>query len=77
MHKIVIVVDYMMPAPDGMEFTRIFRALPGKSDTPLLCRGALPGSFPIFTALEQVGKEFPTLAGEMSKVQAALSAFLE
>lgn len=32
----LVIVDYMMPAPDGMEFTRIFRALPGKSDTPLL-----------------------------------------
>lgn len=32
----LLVVDYMMPAPDGLEFTRLFRAMPGKSDTPLL-----------------------------------------
>ncbi|MDP2828972.1 MAG: response regulator [Sulfuricellaceae bacterium] len=30
------IVDYMMPAPDGLEFTRLFRALPGKADIPLL-----------------------------------------
>lgn len=32
----LIIVDYMMPAPDGLEFTRLFRALPGKADIPVL-----------------------------------------
>jgi len=32
----LIIVDYMMPAPDGLAFTRLFRALPGKTDIPLL-----------------------------------------
>ncbi len=32
----LIIVDYMMPEIDGIEFTRRFRALPGKADTPLL-----------------------------------------
>ncbi len=30
------IVDYMMPSPDGLEFTKLFRALPGKADIPLL-----------------------------------------
>src|SRR5688500_17984602 len=32
----LIIVDYLMPEIDGIEFTRRFRALPGKADTPLL-----------------------------------------
>jgi putative two-component system response regulator len=30
------IIDYMMPAPDGIEFARRFRALRGKAETPLL-----------------------------------------
>jgi putative two-component system response regulator len=32
----LVIVDYMMPAPDGLEFAQRFRMLPGKADTPLL-----------------------------------------
>lgn len=32
----MVIVDYMMPEMDGIEFTRRFRLLPGKADTPLL-----------------------------------------
>lgn len=32
----LVIVDYMMPAPDGLEFTQHFRALSGKTDIPLL-----------------------------------------
>ena len=32
----LVIVDYMRPAPDGMEFAARFRQLPGKSDTPML-----------------------------------------
>ena len=32
----LVVVDYLMPEMDGIEFTRRFRALPGKADTPVL-----------------------------------------
>jgi CheY-like chemotaxis protein len=32
----LIIVDYMMPALDGVEFTRRLRALPGKKETPVL-----------------------------------------
>lgn len=32
----LVIVDYMMPAPDGMEFIRSFRAHPAKVDVPVL-----------------------------------------
>jgi putative two-component system response regulator len=32
----LVVVDYMMPEIDGLEFLRRFRALPGKQDTPVV-----------------------------------------
>lgn len=32
----LVIVDYMMPTPDGLEFTRLFRMQPGKTDIPLL-----------------------------------------
>ena len=31
-----VIVDYMLPDMDGLEFTRLFRLLPGKADTPIL-----------------------------------------
>lgn len=32
----LVVIDYMMPPPDGMTFIQAFRAHPGRKDTPLL-----------------------------------------
>lgn len=32
----LVVIDYMMPPPDGMAFIQAFRAHPGRKDTPLL-----------------------------------------
>jgi putative two-component system response regulator len=32
----IVIVDYMMPAPDGIELTRRLRALPGKASVPVL-----------------------------------------
>jgi putative two-component system response regulator len=32
----LVIVDYMMPAPDGIEFIRRLRATPGKADVPIL-----------------------------------------
>lgn len=32
----IVVVDYMMPAPDGIEFIRRFRQMPGMGDVPVI-----------------------------------------
>src|SRR3979409_979778 len=32
----LIVISYMMPQLNGIEFTRLLRALAGKADTPIL-----------------------------------------
>lgn len=35
-HPDVVIVDYMMPTPDGMEFIRRFRATSGCQDIPII-----------------------------------------
>lgn len=32
----IVIVDYMMPAPDGIEFIRRFRQIPGMLDVPVV-----------------------------------------
>jgi putative two-component system response regulator len=32
----IVIVDYMMPAPDGIEFVRRFRKIPGMLDVPVV-----------------------------------------
>lgn len=32
----IVIVDYMMPAPDGVEFIRRLRAMPGMGDLPVI-----------------------------------------
>lgn len=32
----LVFVDYMMPAPDGLEFIEAFKELPGKKDVPIV-----------------------------------------
>ncbi len=39
----LVIVDYMMPEIDGIEFARRFRELPGKAETPLLMVTAAGG----------------------------------
>ena len=39
-----VIVDYMMPDMDGLEFTRRFRRLPGKADIPVLMVSAFGDS---------------------------------
>lgn len=32
----IVIVDYMMPAPDGIEFVRRCRKIPGMLDVPVV-----------------------------------------
>lgn len=56
----LVIVDYMMPAPDGLEFTRLFRALPCKSDTPVLMITANDHVEIRYQALERGANDFLT-----------------
>lgn len=56
----LIIVDYMMPAPDGLEFTQLFRALPGKADIPLLMVTANDHREVRYSALELGANDFLT-----------------
>lgn len=54
------IVDYMMPSPDGLEFTQLFRALPGKADIPLLMITANDHIEIRYQALEYGANDFLT-----------------
>ncbi|PWB59073.1 MAG: two-component system response regulator [Nitrosomonadales bacterium] len=56
----LIIVDYMMPAPDGLEFTQLFRTLPGKADIPLLMVTANDHLEVRYRALELGANDFLT-----------------
>ena len=56
----VVIVDYMMPAPDGMEFLRRFRALPGMHEVPLVMVTANEDKEVRYQALQLGGSDFLT-----------------
>ena len=56
----LVVVDYMMPAPDGMQFVEQFRQMPGKADTPVLMVTANSESEVRYRALQSGVTDFLT-----------------
>ncbi len=56
----VVVVDYMMPAPDGLEFVRLLRKLPGLSDIPVVMVTANDLREVRYAALEAGATDFLT-----------------
>ena len=56
----VIVVDYMMPAPDGLEFIRRFRQLPGMEAVPAVMVTANDLKEIRYSALEAGATDFLT-----------------
>lgn len=54
----LVVVDYMMPAPDGIEFIRAMRAHPDKTDVPILMVTANHDDQVRVTALEAGATDF-------------------
>jgi len=54
----VVVVDYMMPAPDGIEFIRCFRELPGMLEVPVVMVTANDQKSVRYEALEQGASDF-------------------
>jgi putative two-component system response regulator len=56
----LVIVDYMMPAPDGIEFIRRFREAPGKAETPMLMVTADYEKEVRYRALESGATDFLT-----------------
>lgn len=56
----LVIVDYMMPAPDGMEFIRSFRAHPAKAEVPVLMVTADHEKEVRYRALESGANDFLT-----------------
>lgn len=56
----IVIVDYMMPAPDGLEFIRQFREMNGKQDVPVIMITANDLKEIRYTALQTGATDFLT-----------------
>lgn len=56
----LVIVDYMMPAPDGIEFIRCLRAAPGRQEVPILMVTADHEKEVRYRALETGATDFLT-----------------
>jgi len=56
----LVIVDYMMPAPDGIEFIQRFRAVPAKAEVPMLMVTADHEKEVRYRALESGANDFLT-----------------
>ncbi len=56
----LVIVDYMMPAPDGLEFIQRLRAAPGRDDVPILMVTADHEKDVRYRALETGATDFLT-----------------
>jgi putative two-component system response regulator len=54
----VAIVDYNMPSPNGLEFIRAFRRMPGKGDIPILMITAETDKHLRYKALESGASDF-------------------
>lgn len=56
----LVIVDYMMPAPDGIEFIQKLRASPGRTELPILMVTAAHEKEVRYRALESGASDFLT-----------------
>jgi putative two-component system response regulator len=68
----VVIVDYMMPPPDGLEFIRRFRALPAHADIPVLMITADHEKATRYAALESGANDFLTKPIDSAEFRARL-----
>lgn len=54
----MLIVDYMMPPPDGISFIKTLRALPAYEDVPSLMITAAPENEVRYLALESGANDF-------------------
>ncbi len=72
----LIIVDYMMPPPDGLEFIRRFREVPANTDTPVLMITADHEKETRYAALEAGANDFLTKPIDNSEFRARLRNML-
>jgi response regulator RpfG family c-di-GMP phosphodiesterase len=68
----LVIVDYMMPPPDGLEFIRRFRALPAHADIPVLMITADHEKATRYAALESGANDFLTKPIDSAEFRARL-----
>ena len=68
----LIIVDYMMPPPDGLEFIRRFREVPANADIPVLMITADHEKETRYAALETGANDFLTKPIDNSEFRARL-----
>jgi putative two-component system response regulator len=72
----LVIVDYMMPPPDGLEFIRRFRASPLNADIPLLMITADHEKETRYAALESGANDFLTKPIDNAEFRARLRNML-
>jgi putative two-component system response regulator len=73
----VVIVDYNMPSPDGLEFIRLFRRLPGKAEIPILMITAETDKHLRYKALETGASDFLTKPVDVIEFTARARNMLE
>jgi putative two-component system response regulator len=68
----LLIVDYMMPAPDGLEFIRRYRAQPDNADIPVLMITADHEKETRYAALEAGANDFLTKPIDNAEFRARL-----
>ena len=72
----LVIVDYMMPPPDGLEFIRRFRAHPLNADIPVLMITADHEKETRYTALESGANDFLNKPLDVAEFRARLRNML-
>jgi len=73
----VVIVDYNMPTPNGLEFIRSFKAMPGKNDIPILMITAETDKHLRYKALETGASDFLTKPVDVIEFTARARNMLE
>ncbi|MBC7416002.1 MAG: response regulator [Herminiimonas sp.] len=72
----LVLVDYMMPGMDGLQFLERFRALPGKSSTPVIMATADAQTDVRYRALQLSANDFLTKPVHKTELRARVSNLL-
>jgi putative two-component system response regulator len=75
-HPDVVIVDYMMPELDGIDFIRAFRQLPGRDTTPILMVTANDQKAVCYEALDAGATDFLTKPVDKIEFQARVKNML-